>query len=169
MGDDGDVELSRRVQTRQTCAKISRSCWEFLTRRWPRNFLTGGATNSVRVKQEFSQQIAGIRLALYASRSEVYLLFKSVVLDYSCLPSTETDTASRMHLMYTLDADGKRVYTLKKVTDGGEITISAHPARFSPDDTYSRYATSTLLYAMDHCMGLRTDGLQAARHYQEAT
>lgn len=44
---------------------------------------------------------------------------------------------SRMHLMYTLDAAGKRVYTLKKVVDG-RITDSAHPARFSPDDTYSR-------------------------------
>jgi H/ACA ribonucleoprotein complex subunit 3 len=39
--------------------------------------------------------------------------------------------------MYTLDANGKRVYTLKKVASG-EVTKSAHPARFSPDDTYSR-------------------------------
>lgn len=44
-----------------------------------------------------------------------------------------------MHLMYTLDANGKRVYTLKKVATG-EVTKSAHPARFSPDDKYSRYA-----------------------------
>lgn len=43
-----------------------------------------------------------------------------------------------MHLMYTLGADGKRVYTLKKTTEEGEITKSAHPARFSPDDKYSR-------------------------------
>ena len=43
-----------------------------------------------------------------------------------------------MHLMYTLDADGKRIYTLKKV-QAGEVTKSAHPARFSPDDKYSRY------------------------------
>lgn len=43
-----------------------------------------------------------------------------------------------MHLMYTLDADGKRVYTLNKETSTGEITKSAHPARFSPDDKYSR-------------------------------
>ncbi|KAJ2854937.1 snoRNP complex protein, partial [Coemansia asiatica] len=43
-----------------------------------------------------------------------------------------------MHLMYTLDAEGKRVYTLKKVTASGEVTKSAHPARFSPDDKYSR-------------------------------
>ncbi|ODV66755.1 nucleolar RNA-binding protein Nop10p [Hyphopichia burtonii NRRL Y-1933] len=43
-----------------------------------------------------------------------------------------------MHLMYTLGADGKRIYTLKKLTEDGEITKSAHPARFSPDDKYSR-------------------------------
>ncbi|KAL1625722.1 snoRNP complex protein [Diplodia seriata] len=42
-----------------------------------------------------------------------------------------------MHLMYHLDAEGKRVYTLKKIVDG-EATKSAHPARFSPDDKYSR-------------------------------
>lgn len=42
-----------------------------------------------------------------------------------------------MHLMYTLDDSGKRVYTLKKIIDG-EVSKSAHPARFSPDDKYSR-------------------------------
>lgn len=40
--------------------------------------------------------------------------------------------------MYTLGPDGKRIYTLKKITESGEITKSAHPARFSPDDKYSR-------------------------------
>jgi H/ACA ribonucleoprotein complex subunit 3 len=40
--------------------------------------------------------------------------------------------------MYTTDATGKRVYTLKKVI-GSEVTKSAHPARFSPDDKYSRH------------------------------
>ncbi|KAI9825731.1 MAG: snoRNP complex protein [Phylliscum demangeonii] len=43
-----------------------------------------------------------------------------------------------MHLMYTLSADGKRLYTLKKMV-AGEVTQSAHPARFSPDDKYSRH------------------------------
>ncbi|KAK9248054.1 Nop10 family nucleolar RNA-binding protein [Lipomyces tetrasporus] len=43
-----------------------------------------------------------------------------------------------MHLMYTEGPDGKRVYTLKKTTATGVITKSAHPARFSPDDKYSR-------------------------------
>ncbi|KIM99473.1 hypothetical protein OIDMADRAFT_165466 [Oidiodendron maius Zn] len=43
-----------------------------------------------------------------------------------------------MHLMYTIDANGKRIYTLHKVV-AGEVTKSAHPARFSPDDKYSRH------------------------------
>ncbi|OCK97352.1 ribosome biogenesis protein Nop10 [Cenococcum geophilum 1.58] len=43
-----------------------------------------------------------------------------------------------MHLMYTVGPDGKRVYTLKKVVNG-EVSKSAHPARFSPDDKYSRH------------------------------
>ncbi|KAJ5304294.1 uncharacterized protein N7443_003954 [Penicillium atrosanguineum] len=49
-----------------------------------------------------------------------------------------TTTTTRMHLMYTLGPDGKRVYTLKKVVDG-KVSKSAHPARFSPDDKYSRH------------------------------
>ena len=44
-----------------------------------------------------------------------------------------------MHLMYTLDAEGKRVYTLKKATGEGAPTESAHPARFSPDDKFSKH------------------------------
>lgn len=43
-----------------------------------------------------------------------------------------------MHLMYTVGPDDKRVYTLKKVVNG-EVSKSAHPARFSPDDKYSRH------------------------------
>jgi H/ACA ribonucleoprotein complex subunit 3 len=39
--------------------------------------------------------------------------------------------------MYTTDANGKRVYTLKKIVSG-TVAKSAHPARFSPDDKYSR-------------------------------
>ena len=34
--------------------------------------------------------------------------------------------------------DGKRVYTLKKTTGGELPTESAHPARFSPDDKFSK-------------------------------
>ena len=49
-----------------------------------------------------------------------------------------------MHLMYNDDpVTGKRIYTLKKVLDG-TVTKSAHPARFSPDDKYSRYGDSTM-------------------------
>ncbi|KAI1827769.1 putative ribosome biogenesis protein nop10 [Xylaria intraflava] len=42
-----------------------------------------------------------------------------------------------MHLMYTPDENGKRIYTLKKVLNS-TVTKSAHPARFSPDDKWSR-------------------------------
>jgi H/ACA ribonucleoprotein complex subunit 3 len=40
--------------------------------------------------------------------------------------------------MYTLSPSGERIYTLKKINNG-EVTKSAHPARFSPDDKYSRH------------------------------
>jgi H/ACA ribonucleoprotein complex subunit 3 len=43
-----------------------------------------------------------------------------------------------MYLMYYEEADGSRVYTLKKTDPNGEPTKSAHPARFSPDDKFSR-------------------------------
>ena len=33
---------------------------------------------------------------------------------------------------------GKRVYTLKKEDTVGAPTLSAHPARFSPDDKFSK-------------------------------
>jgi H/ACA ribonucleoprotein complex subunit 3 len=39
--------------------------------------------------------------------------------------------------MYVVDKDGKRVYTLKKTLHGA-VAKSAHPARFSPDDQYSK-------------------------------
>jgi H/ACA ribonucleoprotein complex subunit 3 len=47
---------------------------------------------------------------------------------------------AEMHLMYIADpADpSKRIYTLQKVIDG-KVSKSAHPARFSPDDKYSRH------------------------------
>lgn len=51
-----------------------------------------------------------------------------------------------MHLMYYEAADGSRVYTLDKaymgVDEDGKPalcpTLSAHPARFTPDDVFSR-------------------------------
>ena len=43
-----------------------------------------------------------------------------------------------MHLMYYLDNDGKRVYTLQKEDNVGAPSVSAHPARFSPDDKFSK-------------------------------
>ncbi|XP_022912117.1 H/ACA ribonucleoprotein complex subunit 3 [Onthophagus taurus] len=43
-----------------------------------------------------------------------------------------------MYLMYYLDGNGQRVYTLQKKDPSGNPTFSAHPARFSPEDKYSR-------------------------------
>eukprot|EP00288_Rhodomonas_lens_P001966 CAMPEP_0177720338 /NCGR_PEP_ID=MMETSP0484_2-20121128/16573_1 /TAXON_ID=354590 /ORGANISM="Rhodomonas lens, Strain RHODO" /LENGTH=64 /DNA_ID=CAMNT_0019232595 /DNA_START=142 /DNA_END=336 /DNA_ORIENTATION=- len=43
-----------------------------------------------------------------------------------------------MHLYYYPGEDGKRVYTLKKTDPDGKPTVSAHPARFSPDDKFSQ-------------------------------
>ncbi|EIE21299.1 hypothetical protein COCSUDRAFT_83523 [Coccomyxa subellipsoidea C-169] len=43
-----------------------------------------------------------------------------------------------MYLMYYLDDAGKRIYTLQKTAPDGSPTQSAHPARFSPDDKFSR-------------------------------
>ncbi|KAL0079769.1 H/ACA ribonucleoprotein complex subunit 3 [Phycomyces blakesleeanus] len=43
-----------------------------------------------------------------------------------------------MYLMYYLNTEGERVYTLKKTDPTGFPTKSAHPARFSPDDKFSR-------------------------------
>uniref|UniRef100_V9LKK2 Nucleolar protein 10 n=1 Tax=Callorhinchus milii TaxID=7868 RepID=V9LKK2_CALMI len=48
-----------------------------------------------------------------------------------------------MFLHYYLDSNGERVYTLKKVDPDGRTTSSAHPARFSPDDKYSRHRIVT--------------------------
>ncbi|XP_028261681.1 H/ACA ribonucleoprotein complex subunit 3 [Parambassis ranga] len=44
-----------------------------------------------------------------------------------------------MFLQYYLNESGDRVYTLKKATPDGQPTSSAHPARFSPDDKFSRH------------------------------
>ncbi|KAJ5317732.1 hypothetical protein N7508_002240, partial [Penicillium antarcticum] len=54
------------------------------------------------------------------------------------IASSIPESVSNFNEQYTLDAQGKRVYTLKKVLSG-EVTKSAHPARFSPDDKYSRH------------------------------
>ncbi|KAJ7226456.1 H/ACA ribonucleoprotein complex subunit 3 [Mycena rebaudengoi] len=48
-----------------------------------------------------------------------------------------------MHLMHTMDAAGCRVYTLKKLTENGRITKSAHPPA-SPPTTSSRGTASPL-------------------------
>lgn len=44
-----------------------------------------------------------------------------------------------MYLMYHLDSHGNRVYTMQKSSPAGDVCMSAHPARFSPDDKFSRH------------------------------
>ncbi|KAK0414949.1 hypothetical protein QR680_011691 [Steinernema hermaphroditum] len=46
---------------------------------------------------------------------------------------------SVMYLKFYLNEEGKRVYTLKSKSPSGQETQSAHPARFSPEDQYSKY------------------------------
>ncbi len=41
--------------------------------------------------------------------------------------------------MYHTTEKGERVYSLLKTDPAGEATKSAHPARFSPDDKFSRH------------------------------
>ncbi|KAJ8639240.1 hypothetical protein MRB53_015934 [Persea americana] len=43
-----------------------------------------------------------------------------------------------MYLQYYINENGDKVYTTKKESPLGVATQSAHPARFSPDDKYSR-------------------------------
>ena len=43
-----------------------------------------------------------------------------------------------MYLRYYLNEEGKRVYTLNNQLSDGSYTYNAHPARFSPDDQFSK-------------------------------
>jgi H/ACA ribonucleoprotein complex subunit 3 len=45
----------------------------------------------------------------------------------------------KMYLMFYLDAAGNRQYTLSKASPQSVVCKSAHPARFSPDDKFSRH------------------------------
>ncbi|KAI5936862.1 H/ACA ribonucleoprotein complex subunit 3 [Manis javanica] len=57
----------------------------------------------------------------------------------SCRRSGTSGFGVVMFLQYYLNDQGDRVYTLKKLDPMGQQTCSAHPARFSPDDKYSRH------------------------------
>jgi H/ACA ribonucleoprotein complex subunit 3 len=64
--------------------------------------------------------------------------------------------------MYTMSPSGERLYTLKKVNHG-EVTKSAHPARFSPDDKYSRYDQTI------RCMRQKLEHWSNKHHRQRVT
>ncbi|XP_011300005.1 uncharacterized protein Nop10 [Fopius arisanus] len=61
-----------------------------------------------------------------------------VKISKSKIRSSTENKHRKMYLMYYLNEKGERVYTLKKVDPNGKPTLSAHPARFSPEDKYSR-------------------------------
>jgi H/ACA ribonucleoprotein complex subunit 3 len=65
------------------------------------------------------------------------LALKTTILLFIAVFGYPNNQFNKMHLMYTLDTSGNRLYTLKKVAHG-QVTKSAHPARFSPDDKWSR-------------------------------
>ncbi|XVF40088.1 hypothetical protein PTKIN_Ptkin01aG0084000 [Pterospermum kingtungense] len=46
-----------------------------------------------------------------------------------------------MYLQFYINENGDKVYTTKKESPLGLPTQSAHPARFSPDDKYSRQSS----------------------------
>ncbi|KAK6588706.1 hypothetical protein RS030_3399 [Cryptosporidium xiaoi] len=50
---------------------------------------------------------------------------------------TVINLAVAMLLRYYKNEKGERVYTLSGTNNEGEATLSAHPAKFSPDDLYS--------------------------------
>ncbi|KAK0414950.1 hypothetical protein QR680_011691 [Steinernema hermaphroditum] len=54
-------------------------------------------------------------------------------------PGLAPRVQSVMYLKFYLNEEGKRVYTLKSKSPSGQETQSAHPARFSPEDQYSKY------------------------------
>lgn len=61
-----------------------------------------------------------------------YILYDSVIIHF-------ISPYFQMYLMYYADENGNRVYSLKKTSPSGKVTKSAHPARFSPDDKFSRH------------------------------
>lgn len=60
------------------------------------------------------------------NRNEKDIIAKS---NSPALHHTSTLHRQTMHLMYYMNAEGRRVYTLKKEQPNGEITYSAHPGK----------------------------------------
>lgn len=72
---------------------------------------------------------------------ELFLKYIFCTLWRECVYGSPASTGFSviMFLQYYLNEQGDRVYTLKKLDPTGQQTCSAHPARFSPDDKYSRH------------------------------
>lgn len=55
----------------------------------------------------------------------------------------------KMHLMYYMGADGKRVYTLRKETPTGEVTYSAHPGTSEVMTWFGCWVIRSISYCID--------------------
>ncbi|KAI3760183.1 hypothetical protein L1987_50574 [Smallanthus sonchifolius] len=56
----------------------------------------------------------------------------------SLSPPANQGYLTKMYLQFYINENGDKVYTTKKESPIGLATQSAHPARFSPDDKFSR-------------------------------
>ncbi|EOY27629.1 Nucleolar RNA-binding Nop10p family protein [Theobroma cacao] len=62
----------------------------------------------------------------------------SLLLQAPAEESCYSFSLDKMYLQFYINENGDKVYTTKKESPVGMPTQSAHPARFSPDDKYSR-------------------------------
>uniref|UniRef100_A0A9I9D4F8 Nucleolar protein 10 n=3 Tax=fabids TaxID=91835 RepID=A0A9I9D4F8_CUCME len=84
-----------------------------------------------------------LALRLARRRTSVHLvshwLLTFFLLVHTCHHTlTCVECLSTMYLQFYINDNGDKVYTTKKESPLGLATQSAHPARFSPDDKYSR-------------------------------
>ncbi|QCD97752.1 H/ACA ribonucleoprotein complex subunit 3 [Vigna unguiculata] len=68
----------------------------------------------------------------------VFSLYVRLSLSLSLFISISEKLSVIMYLQFYINDNGDKVYTTKKESPLGLATQSAHPARFSPDDKYSR-------------------------------
>ncbi|KAI3749542.1 hypothetical protein L2E82_20156 [Cichorium intybus] len=64
--------------------------------------------------------------------------YRETFVDHRCFPPASQVYRFKMYLQFYINDNGDKVYTVKKESPLGLATQSAHPARFSPDDKFSR-------------------------------
>ncbi|KAI3829768.1 hypothetical protein L1987_03896 [Smallanthus sonchifolius] len=87
--------------------------------------------NQIREKEKFN------RSRISSSRCNIGSYFLRRLPSYSCHRDKSLFRA-KMYLQFYINENGDKVYTTKKESPLGLATQSAHPARFSPDDKFSR-------------------------------